>query len=140
MPAPRPRATGFVAGKRVIISMYSPKPYKEWQAEAAKALKLISEARFDGPVEVELLCVAERPKTTKLFGPKPDVDNYAKGVLDVVTKDGRFWGDDSQVQSLTVTKAWTRGAPGIGLKVRAIDPPTFLARLRAAWGAIFKDL
>lgn len=138
MPTPRPQARGFVAGKRCIISMYSPPKYKAWQAEAAAALKTIPPQTFDGPVEVELLCRVPRPKTTKLFGPKPDVDNYAKGVLDAITKDGRFWKDDSQVQALTVAKAWTTGAHGIGVRITALND-TFLDRLKRAWGALFKD-
>lgn len=91
-----------------MATFYSPKEYKDWQAGAAKALKSVEapETPFEGPVVVFLQVVAARPKTTKLPHPKPDVDNYAKAVLDALTQDGRFWSDDSQVQTLTVTKAW----------------------------------
>jgi Holliday junction resolvase RusA-like endonuclease len=101
--------------------MYSPKPYKEWQAEAAKALKSIAwSSPTSGPVEVTIECLAARPKTTKLPHPKPDVDNYAKAILDAITKDGRFWTDDSQVQRLTVSKAWTTEAPLIRLTIKEL--------------------
>jgi Holliday junction resolvase RusA-like endonuclease len=108
MPAPRPRATGFVAGKKVIISMYSPPAYKEWQKGAAAALQRVPgyDIPLAGPLQVDLRVELPRPKTTKLPHPKPDVDNFAKSVLDAITKDGRFWSDDSQVQTLTITKAW----------------------------------
>lgn len=36
-----------------------------------------------------------------------DVDNYAKGPLDVITKSGKVWGDDKQVVSLRVSKRYT---------------------------------
>lgn len=100
--------------------MYSPKEYQEWQAEALKLLEATPAVLFGGPVVVELVCEVARPKTTKLAAPKPDVDNYAKGVLDVITKDGRFWADDTQVVILTVTKAWTTGTPGIHVTIKEL--------------------
>lgn len=123
MPAPRPRARGFLAGKRVIISLYSPPNYKEWQKEALAALKLLAEEEvpptpFTGPLFVEVHLSVQKPKTTKLPHPKPDVDNYAKAVLDALTADGRFWSDDSQVQTLLVDKGWS-DASEILVRVRA---------------------
>jgi Holliday junction resolvase RusA-like endonuclease len=97
--------------------MYSPPAYKAWQAEAAKHLKAIEAQAFDGPVLVDLYVELPRPKTTKLPHPKPDVDNFAKGILDAITKDGRFWSDDSQVQTLYITKAWgTEGRIQVSIK------------------------
>jgi Holliday junction resolvase RusA-like endonuclease len=90
--------------------MYSPKEYAEWQREAAKHLHGVAAHFFEGPLVVEVVNYAVRPKTTKLFAPKPDVDNYAKGVLDAITKDGRFWSDDTQVVTLIATKAWAEEA------------------------------
>lgn len=91
-----------------MATFYSPKEYKDWQAEAAKALKSVTppETPFEGPVVVGIDIRVVQPKTTKLPHPKPDVDNYAKAVLDALTADGRFWSDDSQVQTLIVDKAW----------------------------------
>lgn len=86
--------------------MYSPKDYREYLDALGGALAGVVPHKFDGPVDVIVACVSQRPKTTKLSAPKPDVDNYAKGVLDAITKDGRFWDDDSQVQRLHVAKAW----------------------------------
>lgn len=100
--------------------VYSPKEYATWQKEAAALLKAVAAHYFEGPVAVELECQVTRPKTTKLAAPKPDVDNYAKAVLDAITKDGRFWSDDTQVVTLTATKAWTTGAPGILVTIRSL--------------------
>lgn len=110
MPTPRPRARVIAPkGRRPIVSMYSPAEYKAWQA---KFLALLAQmdapsALLEGPLEVSVACYVARPKTTKLSHPKPDVDNYAKGVLDCITQDGRFWTDDTQVRTLHVTKSWT---------------------------------
>jgi Holliday junction resolvase RusA-like endonuclease len=55
-------------------------------------------------LEVQLLCLATKPKTSKLFCPKPDVDNFAKSILDGA--NGILWEDDSQIIDLQVAKAW----------------------------------
>lgn len=96
-------------GRKPIATIYSPKEYSEWQKAAAAALKAVPAFPVEGPCSVTIVCCAARPKTTKLPAPKSDVDNYAKGVLDAITKDGRFWSDDTQVISLLVTKAWASG-------------------------------
>jgi len=100
--------------------MYSPKEYQEWQQEALRLLRATAAVLFEGPVAVDLSVEVTKPKTTKLPAPKPDVDNYAKGVLDAITKDGRFWADDTQVVDLHVTKAWTTGTPGIHVTIRSL--------------------
>lgn len=118
MPTPRPRARVISgAGRKPLAVFYSPKEYQDWQKAAAAALKSVSAEYTDGPVSVSVLCVAERPKTTKLSMPKPDVDNYGKGVLDAITKDGRFWADDTQVSDLTITKRWSAADRPVGITV-----------------------
>lgn len=104
-------------GRKPLATIYSPKEYKDWQTAAAAALKGVPAFPLDGPCTVSITCEVVRPKTTKLPAPKPDVDNYAKGVLDAITKDGRFWNDDSQVVGLWVRKQWTTGEPGIHVSI-----------------------
>lgn len=109
-------------GRKPIATVYSPKEYQEWQKVAASALKGVPSFPVEGPCSVTILCCAARPKTTKLHAPKPDVDNYAKGVLDAITKDGRFWTDDSQVVDLHVTKAWANGdEPSIYVTIEKVQ-------------------
>lgn len=111
----------MVRGRAPMAVFYSPKEYKAWQTDAARRLAEVEapSAPLEGPVEVELRFFVTKPKTSKLPHPKPDIDNYAKGVLDVMTTDGRFWNDDTQVQRLIASKEW--GAQGqIQVSVRSL--------------------
>lgn len=101
MPSPRPRFR--VIGK--FASAYMPKEYKDWKAQAATLLRNFNIDLGDSPVELKIACYAKRPKTSKLPFPKPDVDNYAKSVMDAMT-DAKLWHDDTQVKSLHVVKDW----------------------------------
>lgn len=99
----------IVKGK-AIGTAYSPKEYKDWMDNAVGAV--LEETTFDqkmspleGPLTVALVFTVARPKTTKLSAPKPDVDNYAKAILDAMTKAG-VWHDDSQVEFLAIKKMW----------------------------------
>ena len=107
IPCPRPRIT--VRGR--IGHAYYPAAYKTWKAEAAKLIEQAMDQNvintyYDVPLQVLLVCVVQRPKASKLIGPKPDVDNYAKAIMDAMTEAGA-WGDDSQVIDLRVVKRWT---------------------------------
>jgi len=60
-------------------------------------------------VSIELF-VKQPTKTEKLY-PRPDIDNFAKAILD--TMNGKIWVDDSQIISLYVTKQWAeKGSSG----------------------------
>jgi Holliday junction resolvase RusA-like endonuclease len=58
------------------------------------------------------------------FG-KPDIDNLTKLVLDVVTKDGRVWRDDSQVITLLAYKEYAAAGdkPGAWISIASCDEP-----------------
>ncbi|CAB4140187.1 Rus Holliday junction resolvase [uncultured Caudovirales phage] len=99
MPCPRPRVGRFGA--------YYPSKYTKWR----KAFHL-ELARVAGEVKptsraiwVDVCCVVQRPKTTKLAYPKPDLDNYLKAVLDAC--NGKLWEDDSQIVLMYGCKLWT---------------------------------
>ena len=95
-------------GRKPIATIYNPSEYTAWKDAAAA---MIREVTMDaplplaGPVDVAIIVTAERPKTTKLSAPKPDVDNYAKSVLDAMTAAG-VWEDDSQVEFPRIKKQW----------------------------------
>jgi len=90
--------------------MYSPKDYQQYLNDIVSVLEGTALHKFDGPVFATVASFATRPNTTKLIAPKPDVDNYAKGVLDAITRTQNVWDDDTQVLDLLTRKRWA--APG----------------------------
>ena len=82
-------------------------PYKSFK-EQAKELVAESwpEDVFDDACTVLLEIVKQKPKTTKLAFPKPDIDNFEKAVYDAMSK--LVFKDDSQIQMAVVGKRWTR--------------------------------
>lgn len=77
-------------------------------AEEAIALLARSATRtpLEGAVSLSLTFVLERPPSTKRADPtvRPDVDNYAKTVMDAC--NGIVWADDAQVVTLSAAKRY----------------------------------
>ena len=113
MPAPRPRFSKWGA--------YSPKTYTDWQADALAQLGV--HTPISGPLCVALDVVGERPKKTILCAPRGDCDNFAKSVLDVLTK-ARVWLDDTQVGTLLIRKRWSDSTdpPGTTIWIASATP------------------
>lgn len=84
---------------------YYAAPYKKWKGAAEKSFTEQVKEKIIGPVHVLIEQIASRPKTGKLDFPRGDVDNYAKGPLDALTKAGA-WDDDNQVVGLSVFKRY----------------------------------
>lgn len=117
MPTPRPRATTR-GGK--FASIYQPREYMVWKEELAESVRGVEHFPGDvlsGPLAVTVAVAVEKPRTSKLAYPSPDVDNYAKGVLDAITQSGRFWADDKQVTDLRIVKTWAEAGDPPGFKV-----------------------
>lgn len=106
---------------------YYPAKYSKWKDSFSAVLRRVIEEeqiqKFTGPIEVRLVLSATRPKTSKLTHPRPDVDNYAKSVLDASNKI--LWDDDSQIVHLHISKLWTptKCPPQIILFVTPAKPP-----------------
>lgn len=126
IPCPRPRVGRFGA--------YYPAKYSRWRKTFQRELGGVVGEGFeptDRTLAVDVACVCKRPKSTKLAYPKPDVDNYAKSVLDACT--GILWHDDSQVISLYVTKLWTptpKCDPSVVIAISFTTPPARRASRR----------
>ena len=114
IPCPRPRLSHW--------GVHYPAVYSRWKKRAAREVRS-AVAGTPGhhllaiPLRVWLLFVVKKPKNTKLRGPKPDIDNYMKSILDACT--GIVWTDDSLIQSVTASKTWSGSVnPGIYMVVQ----------------------
>jgi len=95
-PASRPKVSKF--------GTYYGKNYQKFLNDALPIASRFDNIPTDKPVCVFVENVVKKPKTSKRDHPRGDVDNYAKGPLDVMTKADRFWEDDDQVVMLITTK------------------------------------
>jgi Holliday junction resolvase RusA-like endonuclease len=115
-PKGQPRVKAYVRGRHAGV--YTPDTANAWKMEVREAvLREPERPTTTGPVSVELAFWMPRPKghlrkdgTLKPSAPehhaqKPDIDNLAKAVLDVLT-DLQVWADDAQVHSLEITRSW----------------------------------
>jgi Holliday junction resolvase RusA-like endonuclease len=117
VPAPRPRVR---VHNGVGFAYYAGK-YKTFLAEAPKAIPESPIFYVKGtPLIVNVTVVLPRPMKPANEYPVGDVDNYAKSVLDAVTKNGSYWHDDVQITTLVIEKRYTdpHEAPYFELHVR----------------------
>jgi len=77
------------------------------------AIKMLTKAQlgkyfqpFDGAISVSINIEINRPKSVTRDYPtvKPDIDNFAKAILDAL--NGIVWLDDAQICSLQITKSY----------------------------------
>lgn len=122
MASPRPR---FRVIKGKFASAYMPSNYQHHTEELVARLQSIPMETTDLPLSVNITVLVTKPKTSKLTFPKPDTDNYAKTVLDAVTKAGNIWHDDTQVIDLHVTKLFAAEGleAGYGVNIKPYQYP-----------------
>lgn len=105
---PRPR----VVSQRGRVHGYIPTAAARacWEIRLAAAQALGSKSRFAGPVRLTVTAYVRQPtsipkrdRLTALPVRRPDVDNFAKTVLDGLSV---LWRDDSQVTDLIVRKRY----------------------------------
>ena len=139
-PKGQPRARAFAQrfGNKFSARMYDPGTADGWKETVyfglRTALRTFGDQPSLGAFSVELNFLLPRPKShfgklgVKKSAPvdhfsKPDIDNLAKLVLDVITKDGRVWRDDSQVMCLLLTKSYALcfQKPGVKIRIQSRD-------------------
>ncbi|WP_269462419.1 RusA family crossover junction endodeoxyribonuclease [Cupriavidus taiwanensis] len=95
LPAPRPRVFQNRA--------YMPASYTAFCKEVAAALPQTDEPPLDGELKMFIEFVCKPIAKSKFTTPAGDLDNLAKGVMDVLTKEG-WYGDDRQIIRLVLSK------------------------------------
>lgn len=81
--------------------------------------------KFQGPLYVEALFFMPIPKTKKQrYHPlyhfrRPDLDNFLKFVLDVITQTDLIWNDDAQVTEIVTKKHYAK-KPHIEITIREL--------------------
>lgn len=109
VPAPRPKVR---VHNGVGFAYYTGK-YKNFLAEAPKAIP--ESPIFFGkgtPVHVDVVFALPKPQKPANPYPVGDIDNYLKSILDAITKNGTYWHDDTQVESITARKVYTQEPDG----------------------------
>lgn len=100
VPASRPKVSRW--------GVYYSKTYSKFLRSTQEELSKHNGKPTQGPIVVMMEHVVERPRTGKLGLPRGDVDNFAKGPLDAMTKAGTFWWDDEQVALLVASKRYAK--------------------------------
>jgi Holliday junction resolvase RusA-like endonuclease len=114
VPASRPRVSRW--------GTYYAKGYANWMKAALALVKGDRHATpVDGPCVVLMEQVVEKPRTSKLDYPRGDVDNYAKGPLDIITKSERIWKDDTDVIGLIVFKRFASAGEKPGTHIEYVE-------------------
>ena len=103
VPASRPRVTRF--------RTYYPKKYADYRRQVAEWSVCLDnrediQALAGQPLLIMGVFVVERPKSTKLEFPMPDVDNYGKALFDSL--NGRVWRDDRDIVQTILAKMWAQ--------------------------------
>ena len=137
---PRARAYARKMGSKFVARMYDSDVADVWKAQVRNSVLAVANAKglraSEGPFEVEMRFGFTRPQSHFLTSgalskgrvlehlQKPDADNLAKLVLDVITRLQRLWMDDDQVVRLVVEKSWEVVGFDAGCHLRINDTTT----------------
>jgi Holliday junction resolvase RusA-like endonuclease len=96
VPASRPRVPRF--GKPYFL-----KTYKKWRDDAGNDLPHYNGKPIDEPVYLNVLFAIPRAKSSKLIVPAGDIDNFEKGLYDLLVRK-EYLSDDKWITTHTVRK------------------------------------
>jgi len=142
-PKGQPRVRAYNPKHSKHAKVYDPGTANDWKSLVALAAKKVAPKKpITGPVFVDMLFSMPRPgnhhvscdksRPVKKTAPhyhvsKPDVDNLAKAVLDVLSDIG-YWTDDQLVSVLKVAKIYTQSEyqekPGVSVQVWPMNQPS----------------
>lgn len=117
VPASRPRVSKW--------GTYYAATYKNWLKAAGLAVKEWTPGgKAEGPLVLLMEVICTKARTSKLAFPRGDIDNFAKGPLDVITKSERVWLDDNQVVGLIAFKRFAESGekPGTNVTIMELEP------------------
>lgn len=139
-PKGQPRARACIRGKRAGV--YDPGTADAWKMAVAEAWrhKVAPEnaprlSPFETAVSLRLSFWFRRPKghygsgknagalkdsAPRVHTAKPDLDNLAKAVMDVLTRLGA-WTDDAIVCRLDVSRGWAQSQPGCQISITEME-------------------
>ena len=102
------------------VKTFTPEDTAIWEQEVRlAALPHRPRVPLDGPLEAEMTFYLYRPGGKKREYPcvRPDLDNYAKSVLDAL--NGIIYTDDSRIVKLTLSKLY--GDPRVEVKIWEVE-------------------
>lgn len=92
---------------------------------------------FSGKLCIRLLWVFDKKSLTKaeeetFHDKRPDLDNLAKGTLDIMQKAGLI-AEDSIISKLDLTKAWSRKYAGLYIQIWQMDDEADITTFFYGW-------
>lgn len=97
--------------------VYYGKNYQRFKSAAELEAANLDLPQTDKPVVLFMEHVVPKPRTSKRSYPRGDVDNYAKGPMDVLTSAGQIWKDDDQVVLLVASKRFAEDDEEAGVHI-----------------------
>lgn len=114
-----------IMGRRIIF-YEKPEVKKAKEELYFSMMPYVPDEPYEGPIYLRVLWLFDKKTMTKAENNSyktsyPDLDNLAKGLLDVMT-DLRFWNDDNEISKLELTKGWSKDYPGLFVQIWQLYP------------------